>query len=1640
MKNNEIMMILGILLPLLSWGQSTNKNYVQSTVYTQESLNTNVSQGKLDQITYFDGLGRPIQSIANRAGGGEITPNNTMTYDWVVGNSGTNFYNINGAPAENLIENGTTPFGATDLLWKCGNDAASDADGGWNTDYFKIDTSKTYRYTVWVKRTGSASGYAYHGTQNVNNLDGTNNANPYFWSGTLPQADTWYLMVGVVHPHTYSSTTDSGEAGIYDSSGNKVLDGTEFKWQSTNDVTRFRNYLYYSTDVNVRQYFYKPLLQVKDGSEWQLEDLLSNSQAKDIVTHMEYDAIGRQHKEFLPYASATNSLGFQANAGIITNQYYQAHFPQELDATPNPYSEQQFEASPLSRVLQQAAPGKDWSLTSNHTIKFEHVHNVVADSVKNYGVEMVNNDYTKPSLVYNGLYATNTLYKSITKDENWKPTDGKNHTTEEFKDKQGRVLLKRTYENDIYHDTQYVYDQYGNLSYVMSPKGSDLVMTQYNYQFWGKSVLPSVLIPSNQSATGTGSISLSINPTTKKFTLIANVSFSATIPLETGAIIQINQNVPDTELGVIGSYKFVLEDGYLKMYSTSRTITPVNSLSGTLTADLEEYSIHQNQLDALCYQYVYDARNRLIEKKIPQKAWEFIIYNKLNQPIMTQDQKLRGQNKWLFTKYDAFNRPVYTGIYTHSAGVTRDAMQLLANNNSTVIEAKTTAMNYNGTTVYYTNSAFPNTAAALEVLTINYYDDYSFDTVLTPQTGSIYGEPISAATKSLTTGTKVRVLDTNDWISTLMHYDKKGQVIYTASHNPYIQTTDKIKSKYDFVGNVLETEATHEKGTNAAIVVRDVYTYDHQNRLLTQVQTINGQNPEVIVSNGYDEFGTLKNKKVGGGTLSDDYTDNVGLIVTPLANGEQQIKKETGVNNWTAGLRTVDQISGDGQVSFTLTHADKYLMAGLAVPNNQVSYSSINYALDIMANGTVGVYESGNNRGVKTTAVDGDHFVVERIGTTVHYKKNGTTFYTSGVAATGPLVGDASFYSVGATISALKVGKPLNDGLQTIDYTYNIRGWLTRINDVNNLNDDLFGFTINYNKVAEGTAANEALYNGNISQTIWKTASDAVKRGYAYTYDDLNRIRDARFRKGTNLDTDAGHFEMYDVNYDKNGNILKLKRNAIAGVQIDHLDYSYSGNQLTKVSDLVTNTEGFNDGNTVGDDYSYDQEGNMLFDKNKNITSINYNHLNLPRQIEFGTGGADGKIAYIYDALGGKIAKKVETTGTGGGLTVTSYAGNFNYKNDDLQFISHPEGYVEDTQDASKPFVYFYQYKDHLGNIRLSFRDTDGDGHIDVKRGTVDVDGDGDYENEIVEEHNYYPYGLKHKGYNEVVTERSHKYRYNGKEFQDELGLDWSDYGARNYDASLGRWMNIDPLAEKYYSYSTYTYTLDNPVYFIDPNGEEVDVTNLVNGGTNEDTWLLINVMADLSETSGRKISVVDNSDGTSTLEAGEINSEERANSEAGQYIMHLLDNSSRHFDPITIHRTDGANEGDIKGNVYLNAEQIYGSQLAIKKAGLDDRATNTGFTFLHETLHTKYGAFYYIKKGMYLNKLDHNQVFRDPREDKRDSETGTVVDIINGYRNSMQLPIRYIYGSTPGTLYFESKGEKHVIESQDTNVPQVKN
>lgn len=857
-----------------------------------------------------------------------------------------------------------------------------------------------------------------------------------------------------------------------------------------------------------------------------------SSSSKDVITNISYDNFGRQIKEYLPYEASSVNMTFEPNAEINTASFYNTA---KYENTANAFSEKSLESSPLNRVLKQAAPGTSWTMGSGHEIKLDYQTNTAAE-VKLYKAAST---WTAGSGLYEiaiseaGNYAANELYKVVTYDENTtaSPTETAGSTVE-FKNKEGQVVLKRTYDAGVKHDTYYVYDIYGNLTYVIPPK----------------------------------------------------------------------------------------VDG------------------ATITADV---------LNGLCYQYKYDYRNRLVEKKLPGKQWEFIVYDKLDRPAATgpafspfKDDASVG---WIITKYDVYGRPIYTGWSSQAVSSTaRFTLQGNQNTAAALYEDKA-ATTIDGVATNYKNTIAPTT---FKLLTVNYYDDYTF-TGAQAVPASVIGKPVLANVKGLPTGSWTRALTTASSTAgetATIFYNTKGRTVstYIKNHLTGVSHTD---SELDFTGKPLTTQTEHQRLSGGAkINIEEKFTYSQQDRLLTHTHKIGAGTAQLMAANTYDALGQLMSKNVGNST-----------------------------------------------------------------------------------------------------------------------------------------------------------GAPL----QKVDYNYNIRGWLTEINKTAGLQQgtdpkDLFTFKINYNTTQAVIIGVNGLYNGNISETLWRTGSDDIERAYGYQYDNLNRLKNAIY-ENAGATTNA-----YDENltYDKNGNIMSLKRNGdidpqVQPVLLDNLVYTYpaNSNQLSTILDNGNNTSGFHDFNKTGDDYGYDANGNLVLDKNKNITTIQYNQLNLPKKIIFGTGNT---IEYIYNAAGQKL-EKIVTEGTT--VTTTNYLGGFQYKNAVLEFFPTAEGYVKNDNGV---YSYVFQYKDHLGNIRLNYG----------KNPATQV-------LEIIEENNYYPFGLKHKGYNiaAVSTNQAGKYKYNGKELQDELGLGMYDYGARFYDPARAGWTTIDPLAEKMRRWSPYNYCFDNPLRFIDPDG-----------------------------------------------------------------------------------------------------------------------------------------------------------------------------------------------------------------------------
>ena len=348
-------------------------------------------------------------------------------------------------------------------------------------------------------------------------------------------------------------------------------------------------------------------------------------------------------------------------------------------------------------------------------------------------------------------------------------------------------------------------------------------------------------------------------------------------------------------------------------------------------------------------------------------------------------------------------------------------------------------------------------------------------------------------------------------------------------------------------------------------------------------------------------------------------------------------------------------------------------------------------------------------------------------------------------------------------------------------YTYNIRGWLTGVSG------SKFTQNLYYN-----TGNGVVKYNGSISSMTWKAGNESTVRGYKFTYDGLDRMLNAIYGETAGINTNANRFSENVTGYDKNGNIKGLQRYGQTGASayglIDNLTFTLKGNRLNRVDDAVAVSTynggfGFKDGVKQANEYTYDANGNLTKDLNKGITNISYNCLNLPSVVTFSDGST---ITYTYGADGTKL-RTVHKIGSA--TTTTDYCGNVIYENGVQKLLLTEEGYV--TLSDSK---YHYYLKDHQGNNRVVINQS----------GTVE------------ETNHYYPFGGVFAN-----TGNTQPYKYNGKEFDGKKGVNLYDYGARHYDAALGRFTTVDSLAEKHYSESLYTYCYSNPINCIEPNGKD---------------------------------------------------------------------------------------------------------------------------------------------------------------------------------------------------------------------------
>lgn len=384
-------------------------------------------------------------------------------------------------------------------------------------------------------------------------------------------------------------------------------------------------------------------------------------------------------------------------------------------------------------------------------------------------------------------------------------------------------------------------------------------------------------------------------------------------------------------------------------------------------------------------------------------------------------------------------------------------------------------------------------------------------------------------------------------------------------------------------------------------------------------------------------------------------------------------------------------------------------------------------------------------------------------------------------------------------------------GKDEVLYDYNVRNWPLSIES------DNFKERLCYNVCNNGLCSWRNLYNGNIGAMSWQ-CGNGIKRAFHFTYNAQNMLTDSSYNEGDRLNDWQGNYDE-SLSYDKMGNVQSLLRSGLLddgsyGL-IDNLSYNYHGNQLLKVDDAAVGPyyQGafhFVDGADEAVEYEYDANGNMVRDLNKGISFISYDLNNQPRKIEYNDGR---NASYVYDAEGNKLSVSynltamssaqpqmpvmqstdVASANVSNGQKTIDYCGNIIYDGDETMILNDV-GYALCNKDNN--FSFHYYLKDHLGNNRV----------------VVSEDG------EIEQVNDYYPTGALMASSMGGDTQR---FKYNGKELDRVNGLNWYDYGARNYDAEIVVWKGVDKMADKNVTTSLYGYCNSNPMRFIDPLGTD---------------------------------------------------------------------------------------------------------------------------------------------------------------------------------------------------------------------------
>ena len=944
---------------------------------------------------------------------------------------------------------------------------------------------------------------------------------------------------------------------------------------------------------------------------------------------------------------------------------------------------------------------------------------------------------------------------------------------------------------------------------------------------------------------------------------------------------------------VEGTYTEYLET--YTLYNDNGQPTFIISPKGTAVLKAGSWSFTQSIKDNYCNQFVYDALSRVIEKKVPGQAWQYMVYDPLGRVVLTQDAMLRTTNQWAFVKYDYEGRTVMTGLYTNTTQTTRATMQTLANGlytSSNGSFGENAWYEKKGATAHgYTNVSFPNTNT--DVLAVSYYDNHDFDfngsddRAYVVDTLSNEHTPTSF-NRGRATGSKRKILNTSTWLYTYVFYDDRGRAIQVQSNN-HLNTTvaDRTTNVYADDGRTLYSKKYHNAGTGKVTRVLNSFDYNTDGRLWKVHQKNNNGTTQLVAQYEYNALGQMVDKKLhntGGSNFlqSVDYRYTIRGQLASINNGQLAVDNSNDDSNDYFGMDFMYEQVESGLSNAALFNGNisavKWKAAGAS--SGSTDQKSYKFGYDKTGKLQTATYQmKGPSTWTKEANAQNEAMTYDHNGNIKTLQRNQRKHQLSGVTAsyTNEAIDNLTYtYNSSngnsldkVTDAALTTG--FNNGTSSTnnDFTYDTNGNL--LSDKNKGMDsikynfmgkvsrikfsdgkvitykyDAAGSKLSMSVTVSGTTTttdyvNSFVYEGGNLSFFGSPEGRVVKNGSALEYQYSIADHQGNTRVVFSSNTPTPDSKTANMETAPNTDFLNSTANRTNWELFDHTDATTDATDYSQK--LMPGQAGIAKTYKV---YPGDKIKIEAYAKYYNASSTTANITGFATallsafNLSAPAGGETGTAASGVNGWGSVVAG-------GGGNGNTSFPKAFvnllvfdkNYNFLDLTFEQINGGeQVGVTPKAAHDYMSREYTVKEEGYI-YAYLSNENTTQVEVYFDDVVIT---QTKTNIVQYNEYYPFGLQTS--TSWTREGSdNDFLYNaGNELNANNG--WYEMHYRGYDPATGRMLQVDPYATLYSNHTTYNYALNNPVMINDPSGGQAAAPP----GVSETGWRRQQKISEMSE------------------------------------------------------------------------------------------------------------------------------------------------------------------------------------------------